>query len=571
MSARTFGELQRSGDRWAITRLEPHAVIKLKALFPKVPKAQAAPWTFPDTSETAADLAWFMGRYPLAVNDDDRRSLRQAQASFDLEQRALSRILSDDYVAPGFPGLRSDPVTGEPYVVRPYQAQAIELLQVSGGLLVGDEVGLGKTYTAAAAFTRPGNLPGAVVCHRHLQRQWVEVIERFTTLSAAAIKGTKPYPLPAVDVHVFAYTQLAGWADMYDVLPFGLAAFDEMQELRNGQGDEKNPVQKGVAAMRLCHAARRRVGLTATPIYNYGGEIWNVMSFLAPDALGDREGFVQEWGASVIGDPKALGSYLREKRCFLRRTKADIGQQLPAVNKIVDVVEHDAMELKGFEEVARDLARKATTGDFHQRGEATRQLDLRLRFHTGVAKAKAVAAVVRVLVEGGEPVVLFGWHRAVYDIWETELRHLHPAMYTGQESNPTKAYNAERFKTGETDLLIMSLRSGAGLDGLQFRSSTVVFGELDWSPGIHHQCVGRVDREGQKSPVTALFLVSDDGSDPPMMDVLGLKASQSSQILDPTLGVQAVSSDGSHLRKLVERYLHRAGGASNVVPLGGEP
>jgi hypothetical protein len=70
----------------------------------------------------------------------------------------------------------------------------------------------------------------------------------------------------------------------------------------------------------------------------------------------------------------------------------------------------------------------------------------------------------------------------------------------------------------------MSLRSGAGLDGLQKRCSTMVFGELDWSPGVHHQCIGRLDREGQEQPVTAMFLVCDDGSDPPMMEVLGLKA-----------------------------------------------
>jgi hypothetical protein len=41
--------------------------------------------------------------------------------------------------------------------------------------------------------------------------------------------------------------------------------------------------------------------------------------------------------------------------------------------------------------------------------------------------------MVRIMVEGGEPVVLVGWHRDVYDIW-LELRDLKPAMYTGSES-----------------------------------------------------------------------------------------------------------------------------------------
>src|SRR5579884_3848269 len=43
----------------------------------------------------------------------------------------------------------------------------------------------------------------------------------------------------------------------------------------------------------------------------------------------------------------------------------------------------------------------------------------------------------------------------------------------------------------------MSLRSGAGLDGLQEDCTVGVFGELDWSPEQHRQCIGRLDRDGQ--------------------------------------------------------------------------
>jgi SNF2 family DNA or RNA helicase len=140
-------------------------------------------------------------------------------------------------------------------------------------------------------------------------------------------------------------------------------------------------------------------------------------------------------------------------------------------------------------------------------------------------------------------------------------------MYTGSETAGQKEAAKERFLRGETDLLIMSLRSGAGVDGLQHRCCTGIFGELDWSPGIHQQCVWRLDREGQTSPVTAFFLVTDDGSDPPIMDVLGIKASESHHIVDPHLGVAAKEDDAGHLRKLVERYINRK---SSSKQTGGE-
>jgi len=108
---------------------------------------------------------------------------------------------------------------------------------------------------------------------------------------------------------------------------------------------------------------------------------------------------------------------------------------------------------------------------------------------------------------------------------------------------------------GETNLMILSLRSGAGLDGLQHRFSTVVFGELDWSHGIHDQVIGRLYREGQEHQVMAIFLVSEEGSDPVMIDVLGLKASEARGVIDPNLDVEVVETDPDNLRKLAERFL----------------
>lgn len=95
------------------------------------------------------------------------------------------------------------------------------------------------------------------------------------------------------------------------------------------------------------------------------------------------------------------------------------------------------------------------------------------------------------------------------------------------------------------------------VDGLQHRCATGIFGELDWSPGIHQQCVWRLDREGQKNPVTAFFLVTDDGSDPPMMDVLGIKASEAQSIVDPHPGRTQISADQKQIAACGEDHRHR--------------
>jgi hypothetical protein len=54
-------------------------------------------------------------------------------------------------------------------------------------------------------------------------------------------------------------------------------------------------------------------------------------------------------------------------------------------------------------------------------------------------------------------------------------------------------------------------------------ATTFVFGEIDWSPGVHKQCIGRVHRDGQDEPCTAYFLLSEAGAGPIMAGVLGMK------------------------------------------------
>lgn len=549
MSKRTYGELRliQHGAKWEMSKLEPHVAIRLKQLFPRVPKHSTGPFHFPRDLVTAADLEWFMTRYPLVMSAEDRASIQSGRLDFECRQAEMERILLPEFDMPQYLGVR------EGQKVRHYQAQAIEIVRRRKALLLGDEGGLGKTYTAAAFLcAEPGALPAAVVCDTHMQKQWRDKITVFTNLRVHLVKQGKPYNLPPADVYIFRVTQIAGWVDIFAQGFFKAAIYDEPQSLRTGAG-----TAKGGGAKALSASVEYRLGLTATPIYGYGIEMWNVMQFIDETVLGSYADFTREWcdENGRIRDPKALGAYLREQHVLLRRLKADVGQEMPKVSTIVEYVDYDAKTVQSIEDLAHHLAIRASSGSFVERGRAARELDIMVRQATGLSKAKAVARFVRLLVEAGESVLLLGWHRAVYDIWLEELADLAPAMYTGTETPSQKDRQKARFTSGETKVMIMSLRSGAGIDELQYCCSVAVFGELDWSPGIHQQIIWRLDREGQEDPVTAFFLVVDEGSDPPIMDVLGIKASEATQIVDPYLGVQRAEEDLSNMQRLVERYL----------------
>ena len=148
------------------------------------------------------------------------------------------------------------------------------------------------------------------------------------------------------------------------------------------------------------------------------------------------------------------------------------------------------------------------------------------------------------------------------------MAEFNPRLYTGSESPKQKDEAKAAFTEGDCRLLIISLRAGAGLDGLQNVCRTVVFGELDWSPGVHEQCVGRVYRDGQAEPVMAYYLIAEDGADPIISDVLGVKRGQIEGVRDPDAElIERLEGDGGNMKRLAEEYLRRNGVAFERVPI----
>jgi superfamily II DNA or RNA helicase len=133
-------------------------------------------------------------------------------------------------------------------------------------------------------------------------------------------------------------------------------------------------------------------------------------------------------------------------------------------------------------------------------------------------------------------------------------------MITGSESPKKKHENKMSFIRGESKVLIVSLGSGGGMDGLQGVCDRVVFGELDWSPSIHKQAIGRLHRPGQEKQVFAYFLHTAVGSDPRMMDVLDVKRQQNDQVVNPDEALFTPATDSnSRIRELAADFLAARG------------
>lgn len=557
---RTYGTVMyNEQNRHWIVRCEPQVAMRLKRLFGKLGSNQQGDLWLSDTLETCRDLAWFIARYPMVIDGKDMARLEAREHQHKTLTTDIGRILGGEYTPTEIPLA---------IPLREYQRIAVDLAVKTRGTLIADDVGVGKTADGIGLLSLPEARPALVVTLTHLPKQWKAEIERFCPGMNIHIlkKGTpydftsKPNLFNAVgipDVIVSNYHKLNGWAGEL-AGKVKSVIFDEVQEVRHS-GSAKYHAAKAIADQ-----AEFRLGLSATPIHNYGGKIFNVMEVLRPGALGTRTEFGVEWcdtgyeSKASIKDPKAFGSYARETGLMLRRTRADVGRELPGITNIPHVINADTHELDKIASSASELAKiiLAQGGAGFDKMKASGEFDWRLRQATGIAKAPYVADFVRMLIEQDEPVLLYGWHREVYRLWADRLKDLNPVFFTGEESPNQKEAAKNAFLNGDTKLLIMSLRAGAGIDGLQKVCRTVVNGELDWSPSVHEQGAGRVFRDGQPDPVSVYWLIAESGSDPVISDVLGVKRGQLDGIRNPNADlVTKAQTDPERVKRLAEAYL----------------
>ncbi|MHB1420743.1 MAG: DEAD/DEAH box helicase [Bacillota bacterium] len=527
---RYYGVLRYEGksQSWVIEG-EPCVIEMAKRLFPGSSGKGSGEARFKNNKRSVGDLNWLMHRYPLEISEPERWGKTIDDAiHYVLVREEINR--SPQAITP--------PPAHFKGTLRKFQEEGLAFLLHNRRTLLADEMGLGKTVVALAFLAATSSYPVLLIVPPHLIINWTKEIGRFlvtpklpgqTSIFDEAnmihvIKGLKPYDLPPANIYLIHYLLLRGWKSYLPGFGFKTVIFDEIQELRH------KLTEKYSSASLVAQNSDNVIGLSGTPIYNKGGEIWNVLNILEYHCLGDWDSFTREWchgyGSDVIVKPDLLGDYLKREGLLIRRTKAAVLKELPPKRRVVQSIDFDAGV---YSSLIQQAVKKASTLDYiediFEKGRATREIVNETRQTTGIAKASYVAAFVKMLLEAKERVLLFAYHHAVFDVYMDELKDYDPKKITGKETAKEKDAAVETFKAGKTPLVIISLRAAAGIDGLQSATS-VVFGELDWSPAIHSQAEDRAHRMGQQDSILCYYLVCDEGSDEDIQEALGLKVSQ---------------------------------------------
>ena len=494
----------------------------------------------PDSSENVKHLKWILERYPLDILS---KSVWQRKSTISKRPKIiLPKTEKLERVNPG------EQFRGK---LLNFQKEGLDfLLKSSGNALLADEMGLGKTVqTLAYLASEKQAFPALVVAPLVTLNNWQREIGKFMKRksrngrlvenevpTSTIIRRGKAEELGKFDFYIINYDLLFKRLNDLSQLDIRTIVCDEVQNLRSKTTKKYDAVKKLAALPSI----KYRIGLSGTPIYNRGSEIWPIVDILRPGLLGNFNEFceyfcyVNEKGKAIVLKSKreSLRNQL-QKHVMLRRRKTDVLKELKDKVRYKEVIDADTNyyfnELdriwKKLEEEQKDAESAFDKSSSYQRAiQSERQA-------AGIAKLPHVINFVTNIMEIEESVVVFCHHRSIHNLLHQNLSDFSPVSIIGGQSDKVRQEQIDKFQNGESKLMIAGLRAGnVGIN--LHRARYVIFAELDWSPAIHRQAEDRLHRIGQKNTVFAYYLIGNGTLDNHVANVLVDKSYEIDSIMD---------------------------------------
>jgi SNF2 family DNA or RNA helicase len=434
-----------------------------------------------------------------------------------------------------------------------FQKEGLDfLLKSSGNALLADEMGLGKTVqTLSYVSTEKQTFPLLIVAPLVTLKNWEREIQKFVkkksrngriieseSPSITSIRTGKSKELPQSDVYIINYELLLKRSDDIEKAGIHTIVCDEVHNLRSKTTQKYKAIKK-LAALS---SVQYRIGLSGTPIYNRGSEIWPIIDILKPGLLGSFKEFceyfcyVDDKGKAIVLENKraSLRNEL-QKHVMLRRKKSDVLKELKDKVRYKEVIAADTdFYLEELDKIWKKLESEqkqaqtefSKSASYHRAIQSERQI-------AGLAKLPHVINFVKNIMEIEESVVVFCHHKVIHKLLNESLEEFSPVTIIGGQSDETRQDQIDKFQKGESKLMIAGIR--AGNVGINLtRAKYVIFAELDWSPAIHRQAEDRLHRIGQKNTVFAYYLIGNGTLDDHVASILVDKSYEIDAILDET-------------------------------------
>ena len=404
--------------------------------------------------------------------------------------------------------------------------------------------GSGKTLGAIVWNLAAGPSLSVVVTKAAIRPTWARELETYTQgVHSEVLDGETPgdlvgsIPLDRPVVLVTGYDTLPGWIDALVKLRPHSVVFDEIHKVkshRRWQAEVGNGARvsfslkenQAAACYRLSRIAKRRLGLTATPVTDRVRDLWAQLDLVHPGEWGtywdwarryagateNTFGGMDDRGKSNLAELKRRLSYVSHRVPYSLANR-----DLPPKRRLVTYVKVcDQNRAEGG--ISKELKKAAKFGP-------TAILEARL-MEAASRKRKVVLAHARDALEGGLKVVIFTGRRVDCERLRAEAgdwRDLSGLfLFSGHGGDSPEA--REKIRRDYMAALGPALLVGTGDawgEGLDLQDTDLaIFAMLPYTPGQVIQWEGRFARLGQKRPVLIRYVIAEGTVDEHVAQIL---------------------------------------------------
>lgn len=389
---------------------------------------------------------------------------------------------------------------GLPFVFKkepkPFQEIGILFALINKKVIIGDEMGLGKSLQAITTVDIAKAYPCLIVCPSSLKYNWSGEIQEATDLDSHFLNGKNP---ENKNFYIINYESLHKHLKFIKKIGFKSIVFDESHYLKN---EESKRTQN---SLEIVKNIEYRIELTGTTVLKAPIDLVSQLRLINKlECFGGKDKFLENYcspsktnfgtdynGASNL---EILSRSLREI-CFIRRLKKDVLKELPEKTRTKILID-----------IPKITEYKKTLNDFLalDKKSKLKKID---EFRQTVAeyKLKYIKEIIDDFLGNNQKIVVFAYHRSI----QNKLIELYPdACKIISEDANIQDLNKKLFQEDENKkIIICSFKiANMGLD--LTAASNVVFAEMDWCPSLNNQAEDRCHRIGQESSVNAWYIIA---------------------------------------------------------------
>lgn len=417
--------------------------------------------------------------------------------------------------------------------LRPYQIEGVSWLAFLSrfgiGACLADDMGLGKTVQTLALLLHEkamndGALRVLLVCPMSVMENWRREAERFSpSLKVHVHHGPdrlrdKEFleTCKSNDLVLTTYSLVLRDAGLLSRLEWNRVILDEAQNIKNPSAGQTQAAR----ALRAHH----RIALTGTPVENRLLELWSIMEFLNPGALGTERWFERQFSVPIERyRNEEKETRLKEviRPFVLRRLKTDrsIIQDLPDKIETTVFCHLTREQASLYQAAVQDAIQNiASSGGIERKGLVLATL-MRLKqicnhpaqflqdaspLTDRSGKMRRLEEMLEEVIETGDRALVFTQFAEMgamlkahlEERFSREVLYLHGGTSRRERDELVSRFQGDRGPS----LFVLSLKAGG--TGLNLtRASQVFHFDRWWNPAVESQATDRAFRIGQKRNV----------------------------------------------------------------------